>query len=143
MRLKRWVLPLALAVAAGLGGMLFLFSSEQSEDRASDGAALATVVLPGSLSTNAQIGQKVFDANCAACHGVNAAGRDGTGPPLVHLIYEPSHHADESFYRAVAMGVRAHHWQFGNMPRVEGVSRREVESVVAYIRELQRTNGIK
>ena len=122
---------------------MFLVSSEQSEDRASDGAALATVVLPESLSTKARIGQEVFDANCATCHGVNAAGRDGTGPPLVHLIYEPSHHADESFYRAVAMGVMAHHWPFGNMPRVEGVSRREVDSVVAYIRELQRTNGIK
>ena len=143
MQLKRWVLPLVLAVAVGLGGMLFLAGSEQSEDRASDGEALATVVLPESFSTTAQIGQKVFDANCAACHGVNAAGRDGLGPPLVHLVYEPSHHADESIYRAVAMGVMAHHWRFGNMPRVEGVSRREVDSVVAYIRELQRTNGIK
>ena len=82
------------------------------------------------------------NAKCAACHGVNAAGKDGVAPPLVHKIYEPSHHGDESFQRAAALGVRAHHWPFGNMPAVEGVTRGDVKMITAYIRELQRANGI-
>ena len=58
------------------------------------------------LSQNAQIGQLGFEAKCAACHGLNAAGQDGVAPPLVHIIYEPSHHGDEAFQRAASLGVR-------------------------------------
>lgn len=103
---------------------------------------LANVLLPETLSQNAQIGKQGFQAKCAACHGANAAGQDGVAPPLIHIIYEPSHHGDESFHRAATSGVRAHHWRFGNMPPVEGVTRGEVTLIVAYIRELQRANGI-
>ena len=143
MPLNRFVLPLAVATAVGLAAALYLGGSPNESDTTPDGDALAAVVLPKTLSARARQGQRAFDANCAECHGANAAGRDGTGPPLVHRIYEPGHHGDESFQRAVAMGVRAHHWPFGDMPRVEGLNRREVNSIVAYIRELQRTNGIK
>lgn len=107
-----------------------------------DGGALANVLLPETLSQNAQIGQLAFEAKCAACHGLNAAGQDGVAPPLVHIIYEPSHHGDEAFQRAAAMGVRGHHWPFGDMPPVEGVTRGDVTMIIAYIRELQRANGI-
>ena len=143
MPLRRFVLPLVVATAAGLGVALYLGESLTESDGTTDGDALATVVLPKTLSARARQGQRSFDANCAVCHGANAAGRDGSGPPLVHMIYEPGHHGDESFQRAVAMGVRAHHWRFGDMPRVEGLNRREVNSIVTYIRELQRTNGIE
>ena len=93
------------------------------------------------LSATARLGEKIFSANCTACHGQNAAGSD-QGPPLVHRIYEPGHHGDASFYRATLQGVQAHHWEFGNMPAVEGVSERDVEKIVRYIRELQRANGV-
>ena len=108
----------------------------------SDDTALVKVILPDSFSDEAKVGQVGFNAKCAACHGVNAAGKDGVAPPLVHKIYEPSHHGDESFQRAAALGVRAHHWPFGNMPAVEGVTRGDVKMITAYIRELQRANGI-
>ncbi|MDE0113304.1 MAG: cytochrome c [Albidovulum sp.] len=112
------------------------------DDSAGDGAPIALVRAPETLSARARLGQKKYDANCAACHGQNAAGQDGIAPPLVHVIYEPGHHGDESFQRAVAFGVPAHHWRFGDMPPVEGLTRSDVASIVAYIRELQRTNGI-
>lgn len=108
----------------------------------SDDTALVKVILPDSFSDKAKVGQVGFNAKCAACHGVNAAGKDGVAPPLVHKIYEPSHHGDESFQRAAALGVRAHHWPFGNMPAVEGVTRGDVKMITAYIRELHRANGI-
>ena len=104
--------------------------------------ALANVLLPDTLSQNAQIGKLAFEVKCVSCHGTNAAGQAGVAPPLVHIIYEPNHHGDESFQRAAALGVRAHHWSFGNMPAVEGLTRTDVKMIVAYIRELQRANGI-
>ncbi|WP_299598290.1 cytochrome c [uncultured Tateyamaria sp.] len=116
-------------------------SSQEVEVAVAD-KALADIVLPDTLSVNAQIGKRGFDANCAACHGTNAVGQDGVAPPLIHIIYEPSHHGDESFQRAVAMGVRGHHWPFGSMPPIEGLNRGDVTMITAYIREVQRANGI-
>ena len=87
-------------------------------------------------------GQAVFDRHCAACHGPGATGSD-RGPPLVHRIYEPGHHSDAAFHRAVRNGVRAHHWPFGDMPPVDGVSERDVTLIVEYVRGLQRAHGIE
>lgn len=105
------------------------------------GAPLVDIVVPN-LSAGATAGQAAFETNCAACHGQNAVGQDGVAPPLVHIIYEPNHHGDQSFYRAVQQGVRAHHWRFGNMPAVQGVSQSDVTDIIAYVRELQRANNI-
>lgn len=103
--------------------------------------ALVAVTVPD-LSGAALEGETLFKKNCAACHGDNAAGRDGLGPPLVHKIYEPGHHGDGAFFLAVQQGVRAHHWPFGNMQPVAGVSHNDVENIIAYVRTLQRANGI-
>ncbi|TDT72705.1 cytochrome c [Litoreibacter halocynthiae] len=108
----------------------------------SEGGAIVQVTIPPEFSSNAQIGKRVFDGKCADCHGANAAGQNGVAPPLVHKIYEPSHHGDSSFILAAKNGVRAHHWRFGNMPAVEGLTDADVKMVVAYVRELQRANGI-
>lgn len=88
-----------------------------------------------------QKGEAKFNANCARCHGERASGTT-QGPPLVHKIYEPNHHGDLAFQRAVANGVRAHHWGFGDMPRIEGVTSEDVAEITKYIRWLQRQAGI-
>ncbi|MCR9111366.1 MAG: cytochrome c [Rhodobacteraceae bacterium] len=103
---------------------------------------MVDVTVPETLSANAEIGKVVFEAKCAICHGENAAGQDGVAPPLVHKIYEPSHHGDAAFLLAAKNGVRAHHWRFGNMPPVEDVTDGDVKMIIAYVRELQRANGI-
>lgn len=108
-----------------------------------EGAPIAEVSLPAGLSGNARLGKTVFEARCATCHGQDAAGQNGVAPPLVHKIYEPSHHSDRAFIAAAQNGVRSHHWDFGNMPPVEGVTQGDVKMVVAYVRELQRANGIE
>lgn len=79
--------------------------------------------------------------NCRSCHGVDATGTD-KGPPLMHKIYEPSHHGDESFYRAALNGVKSHHWKFGDMLPVPGIERRDVGKILPYLRWLQRQHGI-
>lgn len=104
--------------------------------------AIASVRLSETLSPDASIGKTAYQAKCANCHGDNAAGKHGVGPPLVHKVYEPSHHGDEAFQRAAALGVRGHHWPFGDMPPIKGVTRADVTMIVAYVRDLQRFNGI-
>lgn len=136
----------AAILAVGAVGYAFWPTSEPTDQSgtpsSSGGTALAEVILPDTFSDNARIGHSAYEEKCASCHGANASGQDEVAPPLVHKIYEPSHHGDESFQRAAAMGVRAHHWPFGNMPPVEGITRGDVTMIIAYIRELQRANGI-
>lgn len=105
------------------------------------GKDIVAITVP-EVSGNAAIGKNIFNNICAACHGVNGVGVEGSGPPLIHKIYEPGHHADESFQRAVALGVRSHHWRFGDMPPVEGLTRGDVNMIIDYIRAVQRANGI-
>jgi len=107
-----------------------------------EGDPIVTVVLPAALSADAQIGKRGFDAKCAQCHGENAAGQNGVAPPLVHKIYEPNHHADAAFLLAARNGVRSHHWKFGNMPPVKGLSDADLKNIARYVRELQKENGI-
>lgn len=87
------------------------------------------------------LGKMVYEANCASCHGVNAAGTD-KGPTFLHRVYHPGHHADPAFYVAPKRGVRAHHWSFGDMPPVEGITESQIEKIIIYIRALQKENGV-
>lgn len=134
----------------GLGLAVFIFKSfaPQEQDPHSvqntigeKGTPLVKVKVP-SLNATAMEGKIAYEANCATCHGANAAGQDGVAPPLVHRIYEPNHHGDASFQLAVKNGVRAHHWRFGNMPKIEGVGEQEIAKIITYVRTLQRENGI-
>lgn len=126
-----------LALLACSGGNAPQYANPGS---GSSDVAPSTVIVPV-LSEPAQEGQTEFKANCAGCHGANAAGTN-LGPPLVHKIYEPSHHQDFAFRNAVQNGVQSHHWQFGNMRPVPQVSEADVERIICYVRELQRANGI-
>ena len=129
----------AIAVAAILIWR-FVFQPETGETAVA-GVPLFEVAVPA-LSGEASAGETLFEANCASCHGRNAAGQDGVAPPLVHVIYEPNHHGDAAFHMAAQRGVRAHHWPFGDMPPVKGVDGEDIDKIVAYVRALQRANGI-
>lgn len=109
---------------------------------AKPGEAMAQVVVPA-LEGDAAAGAVLFTENCAVCHGANAAGQQGVAPPLVHKVYRNRSHADYSFVLAVQNGVRAHHWGFGNMPKIEGLTQDEVLLIAAYVRALQEANGIE
>jgi len=144
--MKRLVFAIALmAVAVGVFALMQPAQTDRPETVSSaqlQGDAMVAVLIPASFTDQEQIGKHAFDAACAACHGANAQGRQGIAPPLVHKIYEPSHHADAAFILAAQNGVRAHHWRFGDMPPVEGVTRADVMDIVAYVRSVQRANGI-
>ncbi len=88
------------------------------------------------------IGADLYAANCAQCHGADLRGTD-QGPSLLSQVYEPGHHGDGAFLVAVAAGVRPHHWDFGPMPPIPGLTAQDVEAIVAFVRETQRREGFE
>ncbi|WP_417670024.1 c-type cytochrome [Roseibium sp.] len=131
----------AIAGFVLIAGLAWRFIEAQPEDVADYGTPLVSVEVP-KLQGAAREGEALFNDKCASCHGRNAAGQEGVAPPLVHRIYEPNHHGDGAFLIAALQGVRAHHWPFGNMPPVPGVTPDDVGKIVAYVRTLQKANGI-
>ena len=87
-------------------------------------------------------GETLYSQNCLACHG-NAGLGTNQGPPLVHKTYNPGHHADLAFHLAVNNGVPSHHWKFGDMKPIPGLSPEDVGHIVQYIRAIQRKSGIQ
>ncbi len=134
-------LAILIAVAAALWWVLRDPTQPPSGSSASQGENGSSFVMPA-LDPLAARGRDLFTEFCARCHGENALGSD-RGPPLVHDIYNPGHHPDEAFYRAVQFGVRQHHWRFGDMPALrDQVSPEQVRAIIAFIRRVQRANGV-
>ncbi len=110
------------------------------EDNASIISEQKSIIIPD-FTQSALAGEIAFNGSCAVCHGTNAVGTE-QGPPLIHKFYGPRRHADYAFVIAAKSGVRAHHWRFGNMPPVEGITDDKIQLIITYIREIQAANGI-
>jgi len=102
----------------------------------------ADVVIPA-LEGAQLYGGRVFAAKCVACHGDVLTGVEGAGPPLLHDFYVPGHHSDGAIEAAVRRGAPAHHWPFGDMPAVKGLTGADIAAVIGYIRAVQQANGIR
>ena len=87
-------------------------------------------------------GNELFMANCAQCHGFDLRGTN-TGPSLLSEVYEPGHHGDGAFLVAVQTGTPQHHWDFGPMPPIEGLTAEDIEAIVAFVRDRQETEGFE
>jgi mono/diheme cytochrome c family protein len=88
------------------------------------------------------LGEAVYQDNCARCHGEDLRGTD-EGPSHLSQVYEPGHHPDAAFEAAIAQGSTQHHWEFGDMPPVEGLDADEVAAVIAYVRSVQDAEGFE
>ena len=97
---------------------------------------------PADFSADPTRGRELFNDHCLQCHGAEARGTD-QGPPLIHRIYEPSHHSDLAFYRAIALGVHQHHWEFGNMEPVPALEGEDAAHIISWVRAEQRAAGIE
>jgi mono/diheme cytochrome c family protein len=118
---------------------LVLASCERQEPK----SAQARLQLPGpDFVADAGRGRTLFEANCAKCHGQDLRGTT-QGPPFLDPIYRPGHHADVTFYSAVKYGVMPHHWRFGPMSAVQGLTPEDVGDIVAFVRQEQRAAGIE
>lgn len=152
--LKKAIIAVAGVAALGAGALALrgVATPEAGPtpivDSAMHGAAAAAPATPAAqivvpqLTASAALGEEFFTARCAACHGARAAGSKN-GPPLIHPLYVPSHHGDYAFVSAARNGVKAHHWRFGDMKPVADVSDAQLGWIIAYVREVQRANGIE
>jgi mono/diheme cytochrome c family protein len=87
-------------------------------------------------------GGPLYAASCAECHGEDLRGTN-KGPSHLSIVYEPGHHSDFAFDRAVKVGTPQHHWPYGPMEPVAGLSDRQIEAIIAYVREAQRIEGFE
>lgn len=123
MKLRRWIPLVGVAFVVSCGGGEPTVSSTVDSELLAQGADL-------------------YQANCATCHGVDLRGTD-QGPSHLSEVYEPNHHGDEAFQRAVLLGSQQHHWTFGAMPPVAGLDRSQVTAIVAFVREQQQSEGFE
>jgi mono/diheme cytochrome c family protein len=138
MRRAKWLLPIGGIVVLGTIGCLW-FTGVLSRQHASPTVQPSTGrQVPPEFAT----GQALFQTHCAACHGPSAVGT-AQGPSFLSSVYVPNHHGDPSFYLAVKQGVRAHHWNFGDMPALPHVTDAEVTQITAYVRWLQQQAGVR
>ncbi|MDY7100615.1 MAG: cytochrome c [Actinomycetota bacterium] len=122
-----WWVIVALAAAAAL---VVGCSGDDTDEPAASGAV------------GSGPGAELYAENCASCHGADLTGTD-EGPSHLSVVYEPGHHPDDSFRSAIANGVRQHHWAFGDMPPVEGLSDDEVDEIIAFVRAQQEERGFE
>jgi len=116
---------MAMAAALGLGAC----------GSGNDGT---TAEEPGPVA----VGAEVYAEACASCHGADLRGTD-KGPSHLSIVYEPNHHTDDSFRNAIANGAPQHHWNFGDMEPVDGLTDDEVEAVIAFVRAEQERQGFE
>lgn len=124
---------LALVAALALAGAC----AEEEAPR----PAPTPVASPAATAVPILDGETLFRQTCAVCHGVDLQGT-AQGPPFIDRLYHPNHHSDAAFRLAVQRGVIAHHWPFGNMPKIEGLSEQQVEAIIAYVRAQQQEAGL-
>jgi mono/diheme cytochrome c family protein len=131
--MKRWQLAGVL-----LSGVLASFWANRTvtAQQPDPGSVIAPETTP-----ELGVGKMNYDAYCASCHGMNAVGTD-KGPTFLHRVYHPGHHSDKAFLVAPRQGARAHHWKFGDMMPVEKVTDAQLETIVKYVRALQKANGV-
>ncbi|MCL4798927.1 MAG: c-type cytochrome [Burkholderiales bacterium] len=95
---------------------------------------------PGFFPNSAK-GGRLYQEKCASCHGKDLRGTP-QGPPQIHVYYVPNHHGDAAYQIAVRNGVRQHHWRFGDMPPVPGLTPEDVGHIIAFVRREQKKAGL-
>lgn len=125
-----------LVIIAGVATAVSLALTGCGSDDSNGGNA------SGGHSSQIAEGEKLYQANCASCHGSDLRGTN-KGPSHLSVIYEPSHHGDEAFRSAIANGAVQHHWPFGDMEPVPGLSESDVDAIIAYVRDVQEREGFE
>lgn len=139
------------ALAVGLVAFAFAVAcgadaGDAGDSLAAEPAPTSSTAAPPSASTAAAPvvpdGAAVYQQYCAECHGVDLRGTD-KGPSQLSIVYEPNHHGDYAYRVAIREGTREHHWWFGDMPPVEGMTDLEIEEVISFIRAEQQRLGFE
>jgi mono/diheme cytochrome c family protein len=130
-----------VAAAIAVAAVLAACGGDDGDGGSGDREDAATAAGSGG-DADLALGEQAYADNCARCHGADLRGTD-QGPSHLSEVYEPGHHSDASFEAAIRQGSPQHHWEFGDMPPVEGLDDAEVGAVIAYIRSVQSAEGLE
>ena len=128
-----------IAIAALVG---FVVVAVALSGNQTDGGTDSGTGMPVQGSHVVAVGEALYQASCAECHGADLRGTD-LGPSHLSIVYEPNHHGDAVFVLATRNGVPQHHWPFGDMAPVLGLSDDDLVAIIAYVRENQRIFGFE
>lgn len=145
-QVKRYAMP--LAIGGGLLAVVLLVMMGGGSSPSS--SALPRDPMTGQSEFDIAVqdsvlvaeGEALYRVSCAACHGSDLRGT-AVGPSHLSVIYNPGHHGDGAFAVAAIAGVKAHHWRFGDMAPVAGITEEDLVRIIAFIREAQRTEGFE
>ena len=134
---KKYGLWFVIAALVGVVTVAVAFSGDRT-DGGVDGGTGIPIQDPAVVAA----GEPLYQASCAECHGTDLRGTD-LGPSHLSIVYQPNHHGDAAFVLAARNGVPQHHWPFGDMAPVAGLSDEDLNAIVAYVRENQRVSGFE
>lgn len=89
-----------------------------------------------------EAGAALYKPSCGSCNGDDLRDTD-RGPSQLSHVYAPDRHPDAAYGSAIEQGATAHHWHFGDMPPVKGISHSEVDAIIDYIRQQQQEHGFE
>jgi mono/diheme cytochrome c family protein len=109
---------------------------------ACSGGSASDVNIPVQDPDLVSSGADIYQASCASCHGTDLRGTE-KGPSHLSAVYVPNHHSDAAFLLAVRNGSPQHHWRFGDMEPIDGLSDEDIVAITAFVRETQRVEGFE
>ena len=115
----------AVAVRLLLGVTITLASASLAAACGADGPTSAI-----------DLGEGIYGANCAQCHGNDLTGTD-RGPSLLQPLYGPDQLPDAQVANAIRNGVEEELWEFGPMPANGAITDAQVDAILAFIRAEQ------
>ena len=97
----------------------------------------------GTLSARAAEGQKLFEANCAECHGEDGKGKTRMGEQLKLKIEftDPKVQErlkDENIVKAIREGVTDEQTKKKRMKPIEDLTDEDVKTLVAFVRTFKK-----
>jgi putative heme-binding domain-containing protein len=107
--------------------------------------ALVAVALAGVYKSTAQDldaqnraarmpGQRVFDSNCAGCHGLDGRG----GDKGIDILDKLADHTDSKLRSIIAKGITG-----TSMPAFPELNQQQVRNIIGYLRSLQGSAGAR
>ena len=108
-------------------------------------AALVAIALAGAYRSPAQDldaqnratrmpGQRVFDSNCAGCHGLDGRG----GDKGIDIVGKLADHTDAKLRGIIAKGIAG-----TSMPAFPELNQQQVRNIIGYLRSLQGSAGAR
>ena len=90
------------------------------------------IIPPDGFVTNTNLTEKLYDSFCIECHDTQGKGTQ-YGAARAHLVYGPQYHTNRSFFLAVSTGIKAYHWQYGDITKVSSVATEDAAYIESYI----------